>query len=210
MPTRPLVTRYEDDLKLFPDMWHRVGLIGVGLLVVLVPMLANAHWINIVNNALIAVVGAVGMMVLTGFAGQVSLGHAAFLAVGAYGAAIFSIELGLPFWLCIPLSGLVAALVGLSVGPFALRLEGLYLAIVTIGLMFLVEHVLRNGLEVVYGKDYLSVPMHSFFAQAGATGLGADRIEVWGSSVVTGGRERAWSCFSSASCAKSLNSRIRT
>ena len=90
--------------------------------------------------------------------------------MGAYAAAIFSIELGLPFWLCIPLSGLVAALVGLSVGPFALRLEGLYLAIVTIGLMFLVEHVLRNGLEVVYGKDYLSVPMHTFFAEAGSTG----------------------------------------
>jgi branched-chain amino acid transport system permease protein len=183
MPTRPLVTRYEDDLKLFPDMWHRVGLVAFALLVILIPLLANAHWINIVNNALIAVVGAVGMMVLTGFAGQVSLGHAAFLAVGAYGAAIFSIELGLPFWLCIPLSGLVAALVGLSVGPFALRLEGLYLAIVTIGLMFLVEHVLRNGLEVVYGKDYLSVPMHSFFAQAGATGLGdfraAWRIGDW-------------------------------
>ena len=72
MPTRSLVTRYEDDLKLFPDMWHRIGIAVIGLLLLLVPVLANAHWINIVNNALIAVVGAVGMMVLTGFAGQVS------------------------------------------------------------------------------------------------------------------------------------------
>jgi len=172
MPTKPLTTKYSDELKLFPDMWHRVGIVVISVAIILVPIVANAHWLNIANNALIAVVGAVGMMVLTGFAGQVSLGHAAFLAVGAYGAAIFSLELGLPFWLCVPISGLLAALVGLSVGPFALRLEGLYLAIVTIGLMFLVEHTLRNGLEMAYGKDYLSVPMHSFFSEAGHTGLG--------------------------------------
>ena len=175
MPTRPLLTRYADDLKLFPDRWHWAGIVFFSLLVIVFPMVASDHWLNIANNALIAVVGAVGMMVLTGFAGQVSLGHAAFLAVGAYGAAIFSAELGLPFWLCVPISGLLAALVGLSVGPFALRLEGLYLAIVTIGLMFLVEHVLRNGLDIAYGKDYLSVPMHGFFAEPGSTGLGSFR-----------------------------------
>lgn len=184
MPTRPLTTRYEDDLKLFPDLWHRIGIVAIGFVIVLIPILANAHWINIVNNALIAVVGAVGMMVLTGFAGQVSLGHAAFLAVGAYGTAIVSMEFGLPFWLCIPISGLLAALVGLSIGPFALRLEGLYLAIVTIGLMFLVEHMLRNGLEIAYGKDYLSVPMHSFFSEAGADGLG-DFRKAWRIGSVT-------------------------
>ena len=67
------------------------------------------------------------------------------------------------------------AAVGLAVGPFALRLEGLYLAIVTIGLLFLVEVLLRNGLELAYGKDYLTVPMHSWFAGEHADGLGSFR-----------------------------------
>ena len=178
MPTRPLVTKYEDDLKLFPDRWHWVGVSASVLVVFLFGMLANDHWISIGNNALIAVVGAVAMMVLTGFAGQVSLGHAAFIAIGAYTAAILGLSFGIPFWLCVPIAGLLAAAVGLLVGPFALRLEGLYLAIVTIGLMFLVQHVLRNGLDMAYGKDYLSVPMHSWFADPSDSSLGSFRSDL--------------------------------
>jgi|MDTC01.1.fsa_nt_gb branched-chain amino acid transport system permease protein len=178
MPTRPLVTRYEDDLALFPDRWHWVGVVATILGILLFGMLANDYWISIGNNALIAVVGSVAMMVLTGFAGQVSLGHAAFIAIGAYTAAILGLSFGLPFWLCIPISGILAALVGLMIGPFALRLEGLYLAIVTIGLMFLVQHVLRNGLDMAYGKDYLSVPMHSWFVEPGSDSLGSFRMPV--------------------------------
>ena len=175
MPTRPLVTSYHADMSLFPDLWNRIGLVLALAAIVLFPYLANDHWLNIGINALVAVVGAVGMMVLTGFTGQVSLGHAAFLAVGGYTTAILGLSFGIPFWLCLPLSGLLAALVGLSVGPFALRLEGLYLAIVTIGLMFLVEHMLRNGLEVAYGKDYLSVPMHLWFESGDVDPLGGFR-----------------------------------
>ena len=174
MPTRPLVTRYEDDLALFPDLWHRVGLAAAILVAIVFPIFASDYWLSVGNDALIAVVGAVAMMILTGFAGQVSLGHAAFLAIGAYTVAILGGSFGFPFWLALPIAGLLAALVGLSVGPFALRLEGLYLAIVTVGLLFLVEHVLRNGLEMAYQKDYLSVPMHLGFA-APNSGLGAFR-----------------------------------
>lgn len=172
MPTRPLVTRYEDDLALFPDLWHRVGLAGAALLIVGFPVVASDLWISVANNALIAVVGAVAMMILTGFAGQVSLGHAAFLAVGAYTVAIGGGTFGLPIWLTLPLAGLVATLIGLMVGPFALRLEGLYLAIVTVGLLFLVEQGLRNGLAVAYGKDYLNAPMPLGFGVPDAASLG--------------------------------------
>ena len=178
MPTRALVTRYEDDLKLFPDLWHKIGLAVAALALLLFVSTANQHWMTIANTALIAVVGSSAMMILTGFAGQVSLGHAAFLAVGAYGTAILGGSWGLPFWLCIPIAGILAAAVGLTVGPFALRLEGLYLAIVTIGLLFLVEHVLRNGLEMAYGKDYLNVPMHSWFSPGAANEPGSFR-EAW-------------------------------
>ena len=163
MPTRKLVTHYAEDLTLFPDRYQRIGLV-LGLIAVLIfPFTASAHGLMVAHSGMIAVVGAVGMMILTGFCGQISLGHAAFLAVGAHVAALLGSQLGLPFWLVIPISGLVAAVVGLSVGPFALRLEGLYLAIVTVGLLFVVEHVIRNGLEMTLNRDYLNVPMHNWF-----------------------------------------------
>ena len=173
MPTKPLVTSYEQDQKLFPDFWHKVGL-TLGVIACLAfPFLADSYWISIGNEALIAVVGAVGMMILTGFAGQISLGHAAFLALGAYSAGVTGFHYGLPFWLGIPIGGLVAAAIGLAVGPFALRLRGLYLAIVTLGLLFLVDHVLVSFPDLTGGISGLSVPMHGWFAESGATGFGS-------------------------------------
>jgi branched-chain amino acid transport system permease protein len=169
-----LVTAYEEDLQLFPDFWHRVGWAFTILALVAFFFLANAHWMSVGLNVFIAITGAVSMMVLTGFCGQISLGHAAFLAIGAYTTAILG-QAGMPFWLTIPFAGLLAAGVGLAVGPFAFRLEGLYLALVTIGLLFVTEHLLRNGLEMAYGKDYLTVPMHWTFVSEGKDGLGAFR-----------------------------------
>jgi branched-chain amino acid transport system permease protein len=177
MPTRSLVTRYTDDLALFPDRYQRIGLVLASIAVLAFPFLATDHGLMVAHSGMIAVVGAVGMMILTGFCGQISLGHAAFLAVGAHVAALLGSQLGLPFWLVIPCAGFVAALVGLLVGPFALRLEGLYLAIVTVGLLFVVEHVLRNGLEMTLGRDYLNVPMHNWFGGDPIDPLGAFRSD---------------------------------
>jgi len=139
------------------------------------PFIVGDHGLDIAQNGLIAVVGATGMMILTGFCGQISLGHAAFLAIGGYTVTILGASFGMPFWLALPMGGLLAAAIGLMVGPFALRLEGLYLAIVTVGLLFLVEHLLRNGLEIAFQKDYLSVPMHSWFGSDPEDVLGSFR-----------------------------------
>ena len=175
MPTRPLVTSYADDLALFADAWQKLGVGVVTVIIVAFGLLASERWLAVGNDALIAVVGSASMMILTGFAGQVSLGHAAFIGVGAYTVAILGGSFGLPFWLTIPTAGLIAALIGLAVGPFALRLEGLYLAIVTVGLLFGVEHMLRNGLDHYYGKDYLNVPMHIWFVAPDLDALGSFR-----------------------------------
>lgn len=172
MPTRPLLTRYEDDLKLFPDMWHKIGL-SVGIpLVLIFPFVSNSHWLTVSNLAWITVVGALGMMLLTGFSGQVSLGHAGFIVLGAYTTAVAGEQLGLPFWLGIPLGGVVAAVVGLAIGPLALRLEGLYLAIVTVGLLFLVDHVLHSLPDLTHGAMGIAVAMHTWFPEAGSTSMG--------------------------------------
>jgi branched-chain amino acid transport system permease protein len=166
MPTRPLVTSYRQDLALFPDRWHHLGIVLVTLALVAVPFLANAYWLTIANDTLVTIVGAVAMMILTGYTGQISLGHAAFIALGAYTAGVFG-GMHLPFWLAIPAAGGLAAAVGLLVGPFALRLEGLYLAIVTLGLLYLVAHLLMSLPDLTGGASGLEVPMYPWFASDG-------------------------------------------
>lgn len=163
MPTRPLVTRYEDDLKLWPDRWHKVGVLFFVVLACGFPFVADEYWMGIGNTALISIVGAVALMILTGFAGQISLGHAAFLAWGAYTVAILGKNYGVPFWLALPAGGLVSTVVGLIIGPFALRLEGLYLAIVTIGLLFLTTHTILSFEELTGATAGTSVPMYTSF-----------------------------------------------
>lgn len=171
MPTRPLVTSYEEDLRRFPDRWQQVGLVALAVFLAVWPFVASARWLSVSNQASTAIVGALALMLLTGFAGQISLGHAAFLAVGAYTTAVGGKHLGLPFWLLIPTSGVTAAAVGLLVGPFALRLRGLYLAIVTIGMLLLVDHTLLSLPEWTGGVGGTAVPIHMGFAEAGS-GLG--------------------------------------
>jgi branched-chain amino acid transport system permease protein len=175
MPTKKLVTRYEQDLRLFPDLWQKVGLVVALVGLLSFPFVASEYWLGVGNETLIMIVGAIAMMILTGFAGQVSLGHAAFLAVGAYTVSILGSIYGVPFWLAIPVAGVLAALVGLAVGPFALRLEGLYLAIVTVGLLFLVQHGIKNGVEEVYDTQSFTASMHGWFVEPGAerSGLGS-------------------------------------
>jgi branched-chain amino acid transport system permease protein len=163
MPNRPLAVRYEDDFRLLAGRWERIGVALLVVIVLAYPWVASTNWVTVANLALVAVVGSVALMILTGFTGQISLGHAAFLAIGAYTTAILGTQFALPFWLLLPVSGLAAAAVGLAIGPFALRLEGLYLAIVTIGLAFLTNHVLLSFPGLTGGMAGLAVPMHLGF-----------------------------------------------
>ena len=179
MPTRALVTSYRQDLGRFPDRWHKLGLLLWALALLAVLFGADGRWISVANLGCIAVVGSVGLMILTGFAGQVSLGHAAFLALGAYTVGVLGGRWTWPFWAALPVAGAVAAAVGLLVGPFALRLRGLYLAIVTLGLVFLVNHVLLSAEGLTGGSSGTAVPMH--------TGLYSG-----GEPVAFGGPPRTW------------------
>ena len=187
MPTRKLVVDYHQDLALFPDRWQQAGAILIYSLLALFPLVASDYWLSISLDTMVAIVGSVAMMVLTGFAGQVSLGHAAFIGVGAYGAAILGSIYGLPFWLNIPMAGVLATCIGLTVGPFALRLEGLYLAIVTVGLLFLVQHLIKQGIEPLYQQDSFVASMHLWFVAEGdaRSGLGSffGDSELFGMSV---------------------------
>ncbi|HTF09906.1 MAG TPA: branched-chain amino acid ABC transporter permease, partial [Asanoa sp.] len=142
---RPLLfTSYPQEMGLFPTTTRKVAF-GVLLAVtaVLPFLLADAE-LQLLATCCIAAIGAIGLGLVTGYAGQVSLGHAFFLGIGAYTASVISGDpdgrtLGLGVtnilvWL--PAAGLVAGLAGVVVAPLATRLRGLYLAIVTLGLVF--------------------------------------------------------------------------
>jgi branched-chain amino acid transport system permease protein len=122
--------------------------------------LGDGFWLVVLGQALIFVIGALGLNILTGLAGQVSLGHAFFMGVGAYTAVILGGErtntlvgYGLPIWIWLPAAGVVAALVGALVAPTAVRVRGLYLAFVTIALVFIGDHIFRNVRNVTGGPS---------------------------------------------------------
>jgi branched-chain amino acid transport system permease protein len=160
MRRRPLLrTTYAADSALFPSTTQKVALGGLLLAAVLailgkMPMLhylGNSEWGLVLARVLIFAIGALGLNILIGLGGQVSLGHAFFLGVGAYAGVVLGGSgtgnlwgLGLPIWIWLPGAGLVAALFGIVVSPVAVRLRGLYLAIVTLGLVFLGSHLFNN------------------------------------------------------------------
>ena len=151
-------TTYGEDMAIFDTSFARRAL-GVFLVALfLLPQVATSYWLDVLNRIGIAVIGAVGLNILTGFTGQISLGNAAFLAVGGYTTAALAGKAGLPFPLVIPLAGVVTALVGMVFGVPSLRLKGLYLAMATLAAHFLVEFVASHWDSVTGGVNGITTP----------------------------------------------------
>ena len=150
---------YEQELALFNTRPKQVGVAAVLVVAVLMPFVLEDALLRTLAIAFVLAIGALGLNIVTGLAGQVSLGHAFFLGVGAYTAAAISgdpegrtIGFGITEMLVwLPAAGLVAALFGVVVAPLATRLRGLYLAIVTLGLVFIGEHVFREWSDLTGG-----------------------------------------------------------
>ena len=105
------------------------------------PFVASDFGLDLANQVLLATVGAVALMLLTGFAGQVSLGHAGLLAAGAFTTGILFREMDAPFWITLPAAAAVGAVLGIVFGLPSLRLRGLYLAVSTLALHFVVIYL---------------------------------------------------------------------
>jgi len=155
-------TDYEDDIKLFP---HRGYVISYGVLLaclVVAPFVLSSYIVSqLVFVCIYATVG-VGLMILTGFTGQASLGHAAFLAIGAYTTAYLH-KLGVPFPVYFLAAGLLAGVIGAMVGFPALRLQGIYLVIATIAFALIVEEIMARWESVTNGNEGMRVrPIQMF------------------------------------------------
>ncbi len=142
-PAGDFKVSYARDMALLDIRFHRVGflllLAGLGL----APLLLG-RYLFLLNAVAISALGAVGLSLLTGFAGQISLGHAAFMAVGAYASWVITTLLGLPFLVALPAAGLVAFVFGALVGLPSLRIKGLYLAIATLAFQFITQYVIEH------------------------------------------------------------------
>ncbi|MSP30576.1 MAG: branched-chain amino acid ABC transporter permease [Acetobacteraceae bacterium] len=138
-------TSYAADTALMPLPNTRIGaaLAGVIFLAVL-PMVFGEYGMSICNLILIAIVGAIGLNILVGYTDQVSLGHGAFMSVGAYAAANLVVRMDMPFWVAIPAGGVMAAFIGTLVGIPSLRIKGLYLAITTLAAQLIIEWTINH------------------------------------------------------------------
>jgi branched-chain amino acid transport system permease protein len=134
-------TTYGQDLALFGTRLERLSLGGLIAALAAFPALATPFLIELGAQVFLAVVGAVALMLLTGYAGQVSLGHAGLLAAGAFTVGILAKELVLPFWVTLPAAALVGMALGVVFGLPSLRVRGLYLAVSTLALYFLVAYL---------------------------------------------------------------------
>ena len=159
--------------RAFPESWPLIGnrYTVLGQIPILqdglpfVRFLGDGNWIRPMTEVFIFGIAALGLNMLSGVAGQVSLGHAFFMGIGAYTAAVLGGEqggrfwgLGLPIWIWLPAAGIMATLVGIIVSPTAIKLRGLYLGIVTLGLVFIGVHFARVFPEIAgdteSGRNY--------------------------------------------------------
>jgi len=143
-------TRYERDLALLDTRVQKTASALLALALLAFPWIDSPFLLDLANQVLLASIGALALMLLTGIAGQVSLGHAGLLAAGAFTSGILFKEFGAPFWVTLPASALAGAMLGVVFGLPSLRLRGLYLAVSTLALHFIVvyagnEYEARRG-----------------------------------------------------------------
>ncbi len=160
-----LKTSYQADMALYPlpiARWSIAVILVLAFLIV--PLLLTDYYLSIINLVSVAIVGALGLNILVGYTGQVSIGHGAFMSVGAYTAANLAVRLGAPFWVSLPLGGLMAAAVGAVVGVPSLRIKGLYLAIATLAGQLIIEWTINHVTWISGGvQASIEVPRPSLF-----------------------------------------------
>ena len=142
-----------------------VGLGTLLLAAIAVPPAFGSYYMYLVSLCLINIIVAIGLNLLTGNAGQISVCHSSFMAVGAYGTTYLVTKVGLSFWVALPLGGLIAALFGLALGFPALRLRGFYLAVVTLGFLEMSSLLIRELPTITGGVRGMSAPRPALFGQ---------------------------------------------
>lgn len=136
------------------NWWLPIAIVGAFS----IPLLADSYSQYVVNLVLVNVVVAIGLNIVMGFAGQLSFAHSAFMGIGAYATVLLMSRVGLPFILALPLAGIATGLLGFLVGLPAVRVRGLYLALLTIAFLSFCSWVFVHWKEVTLGSTGMRVP----------------------------------------------------
>ena len=140
-----LKTTYRADMALYPLPVARKTVAAIALLFALiVPLVLDQYYLSILNLIFIAIVGAIGLNILVGYTGQISVGHGAFMSVGAYTAANFAVRLGFPFWLCLLGTIVLSARFGFLIGYPCLQLRDIYFGITTMAFAQILYYIVSN------------------------------------------------------------------
>lgn len=148
---------YQQDEVVFQSLFAKFWLALLFVFLLILPVIGNPYVLYIANMIGFAVVAAVGLNILTGFTGQISLGHAAFAGVGGYTSAVLITRFDFSFWMALPCAGLVAALAGLIIGIPSLRVKGLYLCIATLAAQFIFEFIFIHWESVTHGVRGINI-----------------------------------------------------
>ena len=154
------LTIFETD---FGRLWMLIGLV---ILFGVIPFISSPFVLYVLNTIGIYAIAAIGLNLLIGYTGQISLGHGAFFGVGAYTGAILATKASFPFWLAVPAAGLFTAAVGMVFGIPSVRLKHLYLTIATLAGQFIIEYVFVQWEGLTGGAAGISI--------VGATLFGLD------------------------------------
>jgi len=163
---------YHEEITIFETDFGRLWmLIGLLLLFGVIPFISSAYMLYIINMIGIYAIAAIGLNLLIGYTGQISLGHGAFFGVGAYTAAILATRAGFPFWAALPAAGFMTAAVGMVFGLPSVRLKHLYLCIATLAGQFIIEYVIVQWETLTGGASGIVVANTTLFG----LDLGNDR-----------------------------------
>jgi branched-chain amino acid transport system permease protein len=160
---------YYEDVQLFKTNTALVLTVVFLAALTSIPFLVGDYALYVLNLIAIHAIVAIGLNILVGYTGQISLGHAGFFAIGAYSCILLMVKAGLPFVLALPAAGLVAALFGFLLGLPSLRLEGPYLAIATLGFGMAVTQIISHS-DFTGGHMGIHAPKMSLFGFVADTG----------------------------------------
>jgi branched-chain amino acid transport system permease protein len=142
---------YQKDMAIFRTWQHWVLLVVALIVLYLLPLFAGYYFVNLINTLSFTIIAILGLQIVSGYCGVLNFGQPAFMAVGAYASAILTFHYGVSFWLAMPLAGIIAGLVGLIGGAPSLRIKGMYMAMATLALHFVIMWLILR-LEIT-GKD---------------------------------------------------------
>jgi branched-chain amino acid transport system permease protein len=158
LPSGIFQKSYAQDMAIFRTRTQWIMLLVFLALLFTLPLYASDRILTISTIIGISVISVLGLNILTGYCGQISLGHAGFMAAGGYISAVLTAKLGLSFWVALPCAGLGAGIIGIIFGLPSLKIKGFYLIMATVAAHFIIIWLILQLYGITGGADGLSVP----------------------------------------------------